>query len=39
MASGQKEEFSVKAGQIVGQGQVKREDNSSQASGFFQEVN
>ncbi|VVA91437.1 unnamed protein product [Arabis nemorensis] len=38
MASGQ-EEFSVRAGQIVGQAQVKREDktNSAQASGFFQE--
>ncbi|ESQ35261.1 hypothetical protein EUTSA_v10009177mg [Eutrema salsugineum] len=43
MASGQNEDFSVKAGQIVGQAQVKREDckvdntNSSQASGFFQQ--
>uniref|UniRef100_A0A0D3DPT2 Uncharacterized protein n=1 Tax=Brassica oleracea var. oleracea TaxID=109376 RepID=A0A0D3DPT2_BRAOL len=45
MASGQnEEEFSVKAGQNVGQAQVKRDDwkvdnntNSSQTSGFFQQ--
>ncbi|CAA7028642.1 unnamed protein product [Microthlaspi erraticum] len=43
MASGQNQEFSVKAGQIVGQAQAKRDDckadntNSSQASGFFQQ--
>ncbi|KAJ0247965.1 F97 [Hirschfeldia incana] len=44
MASGQSEEFSVKAGQNVGQAQVKRDDckvdnntNSSQTSGFLQQ--
>ncbi|XP_013604026.1 PREDICTED: late embryogenesis abundant protein 1-like [Brassica oleracea var. oleracea] len=45
MASGQnEEEFSVKAGQNVGQAQVKRDDwnvdnntNSSQTSGFLQQ--
>ncbi|KAG2319848.1 hypothetical protein Bca4012_053899 [Brassica carinata] len=44
MASGQNEEFSVKAGQNVGQAQVKRDDckvdnntNSSQTSGFLQQ--
>ncbi|XP_010459075.1 PREDICTED: late embryogenesis abundant protein 1-like [Camelina sativa] len=39
MASRQDEEFSVRAGQIVGQAHVKRDDcnNSSQASGFLQQ--
>ncbi|KAL0651446.1 hypothetical protein Bca4012_094137 [Brassica carinata] len=44
MASGQNEEFSVKAGQNVGQAQVNRDDwnvdnntNSSQTSGFLQQ--
>ncbi|AEE29320.1 putative stress-induced protein KIN1/KIN2 [Arabidopsis thaliana] len=39
MASGQDEEFSVRAGQIVGQAHVKENDcnNSSQASGFLQQ--
>ncbi|EOA37869.1 hypothetical protein CARUB_v10011465mg [Capsella rubella] len=39
MASGQNEEFSVRAGQIVGQAHVKKDDcnNSSQASSFLQQ--
>ncbi|KAL1203542.1 Late embryogenesis abundant protein 1 [Cardamine amara subsp. amara] len=39
MASGQNEEFSVRAGQIVGQAHVKKDDcnDSSQASGFLQQ--
>ncbi|RID51899.1 hypothetical protein BRARA_H02535 [Brassica rapa] len=39
MASGQNEEFSVKAGQNVGQAQVSVDNNtnSSQTSGFLQQ--
>ncbi|XP_010476628.1 PREDICTED: late embryogenesis abundant protein 1-like [Camelina sativa] len=39
MASRQDEEFSVRAGQIVGQAHVKRDEcnNSSQASSFLQQ--
>ncbi|KAL0754984.1 hypothetical protein Bca101_092652 [Brassica carinata] len=37
MASGQNEEFSVKAGQNVGQAQVDNNTNSSQTSGFLQQ--
>ncbi|CAF1925862.1 unnamed protein product [Brassica oleracea var. botrytis] len=37
MASRQDEEFSVRAGQIVGQAHVTDNTNSSQASSFLQE--